>query len=158
MFLFLEPFDSSNTARAVHEKMKFDAIRAVFTEVLDLFVHCCFPLIRVYLINNSEIRFNCLFLLSNSFVVLAGAASEERSELHFTHQRNNLEKITPAVMSLFLWRQLNNLHELCLAVILNHFSCITITFTLHLFKLKIVLNYPDFVFLLRCGLWAALQR
>ncbi|XP_058230296.1 poly(A) RNA polymerase GLD2 [Hemibagrus wyckioides] len=32
-FLYVEePFDSSNTARAVHEKMKFDAIRAVFTE------------------------------------------------------------------------------------------------------------------------------
>ncbi|GAA6087790.1 poly(A) RNA polymerase GLD2 [Tachysurus ichikawai] len=32
-FLYVEePFDSSNTARAVHEKMKFDAIKAVFTE------------------------------------------------------------------------------------------------------------------------------
>ncbi|TSM85992.1 Poly(A) RNA polymerase GLD2 [Bagarius yarrelli] len=27
-----EPFDGTNTARAVHEKIKFDAIRAVFTE------------------------------------------------------------------------------------------------------------------------------
>ncbi|KAM9447023.1 poly(A) RNA polymerase GLD2 isoform 1-T1 [Clarias gariepinus] len=32
-FLYVEePFDGSNTARAVHEKIKFDAIKAVFTE------------------------------------------------------------------------------------------------------------------------------
>ncbi|KAI5088239.1 poly(A) RNA polymerase GLD2 [Silurus meridionalis] len=32
-FLYVEePFDGSNTARAVHEKMKFDAIKAVFAE------------------------------------------------------------------------------------------------------------------------------
>lgn len=28
-----EPFDGSNTARAVHEKMKFDAIKTEFMEV-----------------------------------------------------------------------------------------------------------------------------
>lgn len=54
LFLFSEPFDGSNTARAVHEKIKFDAIKAVFAEVFnsvevltrphqDLFLHCHFP-------------------------------------------------------------------------------------------------------------------
>lgn len=55
LFLFSEPFDGSNTARAVHEKIKFDAIKAVFDEVFnsteiltrplqDLAMHCCFPI------------------------------------------------------------------------------------------------------------------
>ncbi len=34
MFIyFLEPFDRTNTARAVHEKVKFETIKAEFTEV-----------------------------------------------------------------------------------------------------------------------------
>lgn len=33
LYFVSEPFDRTNTARAVHEKIKFDAIKAEFTEV-----------------------------------------------------------------------------------------------------------------------------
>lgn len=33
LYFVSEPFDRTNTARAVHEKVKFDAIKAEFTEV-----------------------------------------------------------------------------------------------------------------------------
>lgn len=77
LFLFSEPFDCTNTARAVHEKIKFDAIKAVFTEVINsfevltrllwgFFCTAVSPLNRIYFWNSSNtvnVSFTCLFLL-----------------------------------------------------------------------------------------------
>lgn len=58
------------------------------------------------------------------FIVLAGAATEERSELHFTHQRDNTKKITQAQAAFLNLVSKNAEPSLNTEAILNYFSCI----------------------------------